>query len=137
MKARAQTNLRSTGFTLIELMITVAVLAIIVSVAYPSYQDHIRKGHRAKAQALLMDMAMRQSQRLMDVRSYAADTGTLGVTIPTEVSNYYTIAINAVAGPPPTYTLRATPKSAQAKDKCGELSLNQAGSKTAAVANCW
>lgn len=137
MTVRAHIPFAAKGFTLIELMITVAVLAIIASVAYPSYQAHIRKGHRAKAQALLMDMAMRQSQRLMDVRSYAADTATLGVAVPTEVSNYYTIAINADAGPPPTYTLRATPKNSQTKDQCGELSLNQAGSKSAAAANCW
>lgn len=136
MNARAAIQLKDRGFTLIELMITVAILAIIAAVAYPSYQEHVRKGHRAKAQALLMDMSMRQSQRMMDVRSYASDTATLGVPIPPEVSNFYTVNIPAFnAGPPQTYTLAATPKNAQAKDKCGQLRINQAGSKE--PAECW
>jgi len=135
MTERNQLGFHRRGFTLIELMIVVAVIAILAGVAYPSYQEHIRKGHRAKAQALLMDMSMRQSQRLMDVRSYAADVATLGVAVPTEVSNFYTVAVNTTAGPPPTYAVTATPKNSQANDKCGGLSLNQAGAKS--PANCW
>jgi type IV pilus assembly protein PilE len=136
MNAQAAIQLKDRGFTLIELMITVAILAIIAAVAYPSYQEHVRKGHRAKAQALLMDMSMRQSQRMMDVRSYASDTATLGVPIPAEVSNFYTVSVSAFnAGPPQTYTLAAAPKNAQANDKCGQLRINQAGAKE--PAECW
>src|SRR2546430_1240950 len=61
---------KSVGFTLIELMITVVVIAILAAIAYPSYQDHLRKGRRASAQAFMVDAANRQQQYLLDARNY-------------------------------------------------------------------
>lgn len=133
---------RSKGFTLIELMITVVVIAILAGVAYPSYLDQVRKSRRAEAQSLLMDIGTRQQQRLLDVRNYAAAAATLGVTVPAQVSAYYTIAVTAPASTPPSFTATATPLGDQTKDKCGTLALDQTGAKTAtkggvAQSGCW
>jgi type IV pilus assembly protein PilE len=127
---------RNAGFTLIELMITVAVLSILAAIAYPSYQDQVRKSRRAKAQSLLMDIGTRQQQRLLDARNYSASTAGLNVNIPSSVSSHYTITMTAPASTPPTFTATATPKPGQDKDKCGTLSLNNAGTKTPA-SGCW
>ena len=79
-------------------MITVAIVAILAAIAYPSYQEHVRKGYRAQAQSFLMDVAFRQQQYFIDNRSYAADTGTLGLTAPAEVASRYNIVIAPNAG---------------------------------------
>ncbi|MDP1716460.1 MAG: prepilin-type N-terminal cleavage/methylation domain-containing protein, partial [Burkholderiales bacterium] len=87
---------RHAGFTLIELMITVAILGILAAVAYPSYQDHLRKGRRAAAQNFLMEVGNRQQQYLLDARNYAAGSAaltTLNLSVPTDVSRFYTITV--------------------------------------------
>lgn len=124
------------GFTLVEMLITVAVLSILAAVAYPSYQDQVRKSRRAEAQSLLMDIGTRQQQRLLDVRNYAASTAELNVNIPASVRPHYTITMVAPAVTPPTFTVTATPKPGQDKDKCGAMTLNNAGAKTPA-SGCW
>ena len=124
------------GFTLIELMIAVAIVAVLVAVAMPSYSEHVRKGRRAEAQAYLQAVAVRQQQFLVDTRAFTTLTA-VGVAVPQAVSDYYTVTLQNNAGPPPTFTLTAVPKLAQATDKCGTLSINQAGVKTATVAGCW
>lgn len=130
------------GFTLIELMITVAVVAILAAIAYPSYQDQVRKSRRAEAQSVLMNIGTRQQQMLLDTRSYAATAASLSVTIPPQVTPYYTVSVSAPASTPPSFTATATPQGDQAKDKCGTLGVDQTGTKTAvksgsAQAGCW
>lgn len=128
------------GFTLVELMITVAVVGILAVTAYPTYQNFLLKGNRAAAQSHLMDIAQRQQQYLMDARSYAGSVGTLNMTTPTDVSNFYTIAIVTATGTPPTFTVTATPVagSKQAADTCGAMSIDNNGAKTAAQSTgCW
>ena len=131
-------NRRNHGFTLIELMIVVAVVAILAGIAYPSYQTYVRKGHRASAQAFLMDAAQRQQQYFLDNRSYAADLTTLFGTatpVPSQVSPYYGTPVLATsAGPPPTFLITATPQGTQAASGEPELSINQAGVKTPSTA---
>lgn len=128
---------RLRGFTLIELMIAVAIVAILAAVAYPSYQDHIRKSRRAEAQAFLLSVAGRQQQFLVDTRSFTASLAAIGIPTPPNVAVAYTIAASAPAGNPPTFTLTATPNSRQAGEKCGTLGIDQNGTKTAAVSGCW
>jgi len=115
------------GFTLVELMIAVAIIGILASIAIPSYVEYVKKGRRASAQSHLMDIAQRQQQYLLDARTYAASLTTLGITTPTDVANYYTIQVN-VADAPPSFTITATAQGTQVSD--GNLTLDSTGAKT-------
>lgn len=125
------------GFTLIELMIAVAIVAILAVVALPSYQEHVRKSRRAEAQAYLMAVAGRQQQFLVDTRAYGATLTDVGIAMPDSVASGYDVTLTVVAGPPPAFSLTAAPKADQASERCGTLSIDQAGTKGAAVAGCW
>jgi type IV pilus assembly protein PilE len=125
------------GFTLVELMITVAVLAILAAIAWPSYQEYVRKSRRAEAQAFLMAVAARQQQFLVDTRGYTASLTDIGVPTPTNVTATYDIALAAPAGNPPAFSVTATPKAGQVGERCGTLSIDQIGTKTAATSGCW
>ena len=130
---------RTRGFTLIEVMITVAIVAILAAVALPSYREHVRKSRRAEAQAYLMAVASRQQQFLLDTRAYAPNLATVGLAAPANVAAAYDVVVVAVAGPPPTFRLTATPKATtdQVQERCGTLAIDQTGAKTAALATCW
>ena len=116
------------GFSLIELMIVVAIVGILAAVAFPSYQSHVLKGRRASAQTHLMDIAQRQQQYLLDARSYASTLSALNMTTPSDVSSYYTITLAADSGTPPSFTVTATPTGVQASD--GALTISNTGVKT-------
>lgn len=119
---------RARGFTLIELMVVVAVIAILAAIALPSYNNYLRKGRRADAQAALTDIASRQQQYLMDARAYAPDLATLNYTLQDSVTNWYAVAI-AVAGPPPSFTVTATPVAGKDQTNDGSLELTSTGAK--------
>jgi type IV pilus assembly protein PilE len=133
----------SRGFTLIEVMIVVAILAVIAAVAYPSYRSYIIKANRSAAQSFMLEVAARQERYLLDQRAYAVNFAALGMTVPTNVSANYTIATAQVAGPPPGYTVTATPTGKQlAEDtECGTLTIDHTNTKTESgsgtVASCW
>src|SRR6187549_4261282 len=81
---------RARGFTLIEVIIAMAIVAILVAVALPAYRDHMRKSRRAEAQAYLMAVASRQQQFLLDTRAYVTDPNTVGIAQPANVMAAYT-----------------------------------------------
>jgi type IV pilus assembly protein PilE len=123
------------GFTLIELMITVAIVAILAAVAFPSYQSHLRKSRRAEAQAYMMAFAARQQQFLLDTRTFSTTVAGVGVPIPDNVAAAYTMALSPNTDT--TFTLTLTPTTAQSSDKCGTLGIDQNGTKTATTTGCW
>jgi type IV pilus assembly protein PilE len=133
------------GFTLIELMITVAIIAILAAVALPSYQDYVRKSRRADAQSFMSEVVARQQHWLVDRRAYAASitdapaSNGLGMTIPTNVASYYTVTLATDnTTNPPSFTVTGTPAGSQATEKCGTLTINQSGTKTASGSGtCW
>ena len=135
MKTLSSKPSSQVGFTLIELMIVVAVVGVLSAVAYPSYLDHVRKSRRADAQSYLMNVASRQQQYILDTRAYAATTAALNVSATTAVTAYYTIAVVTGSATVPSFTVSATPLGTQAQDKCGTLTLTETGSKS--PANCW
>jgi type IV pilus assembly protein PilE len=120
----------SRGFTLIELMVVVAIVALLAMVALPSYQKQVIKGNRAAAQAEMMDIANRQQQFFLANRAYA-DKTTLeasGYSLPAAVARNYSYDIDVGTGTVPTFTVEFEAIGSQESD--GDLSLNSAGVKT-------
>lgn len=122
---------RQAGFTLIELMVIAAVIGILASIAYPSYQNYVLRSHRAAAQSEMMAIANHQQQFFLANRQYAANLTALNYTIPPDVSARYTCATTASNNAtPPTFAVACTAIGAQASD--GNLGLSGAGVKTPA-----
>ena len=129
-KYRTTKHCNQSGFTLIELMIVVAIIGILTTIAYPSYTQYVINANRAAAQAEMMDIANRQQQFLLTNRSYA-DQATLaasGYTLPADIATKYNYAIAVGAGTVPSYTLTFTAINAQASD--GALMIDNEGVKT-------
>jgi type IV pilus assembly protein PilE len=129
---------RSKGFTLIELMIVVAIIAIVASIAVPSYSEYIMRSRRTEAKAALQQAAiwLEKAQTASGVYPVALPTSLSGVP-----SGLYTITIAFAAG---VYTLTATPTGAQATDKCGAFTLDAVGARNVVGATspmdrtqCW
>jgi type IV pilus assembly protein PilE len=156
----ASRRLESRGFTLVELMIVVVIVAILASIAIPAYNSQIRKSRRTEAKTALLDLAGREE------RYFNANTGTNAYsTVPTDLgytatmpnmvnypvgSSYYTVTITVVAAAPaatpPTpagFTIVATPAGDQAKDlQCANFTVTSTGAQSAtgtptSSTDCW
>jgi len=125
---------KAKGFTLVELMIVVAIIAILAGIGFPSYQQYMRETRRSDAYAALARMADLQERFYLQNKTYTTDITQLGgansaeayysLSVPAADSNTYTLQADAVAGGP------------QASDAgCTTMNLNQAGTKTPTA--CW
>jgi type IV pilus assembly protein PilE len=133
---------KAEGFTLIELMITMAIIGILVAIAYPSYFHYVQKARRADALAILTQDQIILERCYSQNFSYAAACSAMPSFPQTTPEGFYSIDISNQTAT--TYTLTATPQGNQASDtKCASMSVNQANVKTAADSTattqeeCW
>lgn len=127
-------NTRASGFTLLELMVVVGIVAILAAIALPSFADQMRKSRRAEAVAGLQDAQLRLERWRVDNKDF---TGS-GVTIAD--TNYYDFTVTASAGTPNVYSISAAPLGSQQKDACGTLTVTVTTgvvSKSPSDARCW
>ncbi|QYJ76288.1 type IV pilin protein [Shewanella sp. FJAT-52076] len=127
---------RKFGFTLIELMMVVAIASILAAIAYPSYINYVTKSGRSEGVAAVMRVANLQEQYYLDNRAYATDMTKLGLGANPFVTEngYYSVASTGTS----SYTITATAAGTQAsKDStCGTITLTSAGVKGPS-SECW
>jgi type IV pilus assembly protein PilE len=144
---------RHSGFTLVELVVTMVIVAILASIAIPSYSTYILKSHRTEARTALLDLASLEERYMSANNTYTKTPSDLGYTGAAGTafnvgSNYYKILVDKLdataptallpAGTPATYTMTATAINSQAKDtSCATFTLDSTGNQTATSTNCW
>lgn len=127
------------GFTLIELMIVVAMVAILAAIALPAYQRYVFRTRRAEGHEMLMRVAAAQERYYTNFNQYSSVIGTgaggLGFAAPTgcaagdSANCYYNVSIAGLGASNQSYTLSGAPKGVQLTDKCGNLTLTDSGVK--------
>jgi len=144
----------SSGFSLIELMVTVVIISILASIAIPAYNAQIRKSRRTEAKTALLDLAGREERYFNTNNAYTDVAANLGYTAATPTltnlsvgSGYYTVTVTFVPAAPPTpatYQIVATAVGDQAGDACSTFTVNSNGSQSATSASdpnpnvdCW
>lgn len=136
---------RNAGFTLIELMIVVAIIAVLAAIALPTYSKYVTKTRRSAAKACLSQYSNYMERYYTTWLEYdKAGSAGAANTLPAmdcntaqQTANYYDYTLGNLAAS--TYTLTATPKAGtpQASDTCGALTLDQAGTRTPTSTGCW
>ena len=151
MYGKQQVRVPARGFTLIELMIVVAIVAILAAIAYPSYREHVVKSRRATAQSCLLELAQFMERFYTTNMKYHETAGASpeGVELPSttctnDLDGHYSFAFADDEPTATTYKIEATPENAQAASDtlCGTLGIDQAGEKSeggtaTAVSECW
>ena len=131
------------GFTLLELMIVVAVVAILAAIALPSYQNSLRKGNRAEAKAILMETAQYMERYFTTNNAYyvSASPPTVISSVSPKGATGGDVKYNISFNPnPPTataFTVQAVPANSQVGDSCGTLTLANTGAQTPDASGCW
>ena len=129
----------SKGFTLIELMLVVVIIAILVAVAYPSYNSYLARSRRADAQQFMQQLDNRQKQILIEQRAFATAPNALNVassgwtcTAANCTNTFYTVTFDPAvdnAATPPSYAICAVPNAGTGQAGDGTLTLSSAGAK--------
>ena len=136
----APSGVRATqkGFTLIEAMIVVGIIAIVVALAYPAYIEQVRKARRADAEASLLAAAQTLERCFTRINTYTVGEGFCPDPAGASQDGYYTIEVDASSGAT-TYLLRAVAQGDQDNDPCGDYTLDHLGNKTPTPdgRRCW
>jgi type IV pilus assembly protein PilE len=131
-----KTKLASLAFTLVELLVVMAIIAVLLAIAYPNYSTSIQKSRRTEGRGALLDYATRFEEFYGTNYTYTgADTYTGLNTTPQTDNKYYKISATIPAGGT-TYTITATAINSQAKDTaCTTMTINETNQKLPAT--CW
>jgi len=128
---------RMRGFTLIELMVVVALIGILAAIAAPAYTEYVRKARRADAKNALTALQLQQEKWRASNVAYSAALSNLNWAA-TSSDGYYLLAITAATAT--AYNMTAAPTGRQAGDRCGTFAVNQSGPNKGgsyANADCW
>ncbi len=127
------------GFTLIELMIVLAIVAVIIAFGYPSYRNQVLKANRSDGMIFILEIADRQERFYSDRGTYTTDITDLGFASTTSPDGNYTVAITDDPSNDITITYRitATPQGRQADDICNSYTLDSLGTRISSPDGCW
>jgi type IV pilus assembly protein PilE len=125
------------GFTLIELMIVVAIVTILAAIALPSYTRYVLKTRRTAAMACVSEYSNYMERFYTTNLTYvgASTAPALDCRSAQRTGSYYTITATSQSAS--AYQLTATPYGGQASDSCGALGMDQKGTRTASDTTCW
>ena len=136
---RSRSGTSSRGFTLIEVMIVVAIIGVLSAIAFPSYQRYVQRGNRSQAQQLMLEIASKQQQYMLDARAFTATIGTGGLNIASKdgwtcttscVNSFYSVSVTVDnTATPPTFTITADPSSSASQAADGKLTLTSDNTK--------
>jgi type IV pilus assembly protein PilE len=144
---------RDRGFTLVELIVAMVILATLAAIAIPSYSIYVLKSHRTEAKSALLDLASLEERYFSTMNTYSANPpdlgypGAAGVAFPVG-SGWYNVLVTVLPAVPPTalipggtpatYTITATAIGQQLPDTtCATFTINSAGQQTATSPDCW
>jgi type IV pilus assembly protein PilE len=129
---------RSAGFTLIELMVVMVILAIVTAIAVPSYRNYVIRANRSDAKAATLAMASQLERCYTRFNAYDDGNCSVDVSDVRSLEGHYLVSAVVDAS---TFTITATPQGTQAEDPCGSFSLTSSDIKTVGgsepAAQCW